>query len=292
VPLSRAGSLYLVAYYVFSSVIFDANVSLPPMSLFPGHAKLIQQFLGTSGPTTVGSEETAVIDSLLAIGLWLEKSNKFVSGPLEDEDFLQYLQTLSLLSANTPDPNLRYGAHTLLSLILHAHPVDRIRLTFIVDTLENCPYETLRASAVGWLKEELITAHERKSENVFSSTVALASAQPYLFPDTSALAQATDSEAWEEFRQSFPFHMAVLNLLYFARADAYAAVVPSGMLTVAEEIYLTPLRTMQGCLRASLQPGGEIYKSLAESEVGAAAAEVDLFGQRIEMSAEVKESYA
>jgi hypothetical protein len=266
--------------------MFGTNMNLPPLSIFPGHAKLAQQFIGTNGPANIGTEEASVIDSILAIGLWLEKCDKFVSGPLEDEDFLQYLQTLSLISANSPSPTLRYGAHVLLSNILHAHPADRTRLTFIIDTLENCPYETLKASAVGWLKKELITAQERKSENLFSSTVALASAQPYLFPDMSALAQATDSEAWEELRQTFVFHMAVLNFLYFLSGEGYTHMVPSGMRTVAEEIYLGPLRAVQRRVKTSLQPGGEVHKGMEELDASVALGEVELLGQRLEMCME------
>ncbi len=266
--------------------MFGTNVSLPPLSIFPGLARLVQQFIGTNGPANSGTEEASIIDSILAIGFWLEKSNKFVSGPLEDEDFLQFLQTLSLISANSTSPSLRYGAHVLLSYILHAHPVDRTRLTFIIDTLENCPYETLKASAVGWLKEELITAHERKSENLFSSTVALAAAQPYLFPDMSTLTQATDSEAWEELKQTFVFHMSVLNFLYFLSGEGYNHVVPSGMRIVAEEIYLGPLRVAQRRVKASLEPGGEVHKGMEEVDAGVALAEVELLGQRLEMCME------
>jgi hypothetical protein len=266
--------------------MFDANMSLPPLSIFPGHARLVQQFIGTNGPANIGTEEASVIDSILAIGFWLEKSNKFVSGPLEDEDFLQYLQTLSLISANSPSPTLRYGAHILLSYILHAHPIDRSRLTFIIDTLENCPYETLKASAVGWLKEELITAQERNSENLFSSTVALAAAQPYLFLDMSALARANDSEAWEELKQTFVFHMAVLNFLYFLSGESYARVVPPGMRIVAEEIYLGPLRVAQRRVKASLQPDGEVHKGMEEFDASVALGEVELLGQRLEMCME------
>lgn len=283
VPLSRVGSLFLVTCFVFSSVMFETNVSLPPLSIFPDHAKLVKQFTGTNGPANIGTEEASVIDSILAIGFWLEKSNKFVSGPLEDEDFLQHLQNLSLISANSPSPTLRYGAHTLLSSILHAHPIDRTRLLFIVDTLESCPYEKLKASAVGWLKEELITAQERKSEDLFSSTVALASAQPFLFPDMSALVEASDLEALEELRQTFPFHMAVLNFLYFVGGEAYAYVVPSGMKAVTEEIYVEPLRATLGRVKASLAPGGELSKRLQEGDVSVALAEIELLGQRLEM---------
>lgn len=222
-----------------------------------------------------------MIDAILAIGLWLENTNKFVNGPLEDEDFLQHLQSLSLLSANTPSPSLRYAAHVLTSSILHAHPVDRVRLTFITDTLEHCPYEALKASAVSWLKEEIITAHERKSENVFASTAALAAAQPYLFPSTAGISEANDEELVQELTQSFPFHMAVVNFLYFIGGNQYSHVVPSGMMAVVEEIYLGPLRNAAE-KAATVLGSGSLDTALGHP--GDVKVELQLLGERIAMA--------
>lgn len=286
IPLSQAGSLFLVTYFIFSSKMFDTNDAVPPLSIFPGHVKLVKQFLGVQGAATIGTEEAGVIDSLLTIGLWLENINRFVSGPLEDEDFLQHLQTLSLLSANTPSPSLRNSAHVLTSSILHAHPLDRVRLTFIIDTLENCPYENLKASAVSWLKTELVTTAERKSDNLFSTTVAVASAQPYLFPDLSSLAGLTKPEAWEEVSPAFPFHIAVLNFFYFVSSEKYAHVVPEGMLTVAEEVYLGPLREVQARLEEALVEGGELKLKMSGYEAEEALMEVRLLGERLGMCSE------
>jgi hypothetical protein len=275
IPLSQAGSLFLITSFIFSSVLFKSKLPQPKLSIFPDHAKLVKHFIGVEGPSSIGGEESGVVDAILAIGLWLEHNNQFVSGPLEDEDFLQHLQTLSLLSANNPSPTLRYAAHVFTSSILHAHPVDRLRLTFISDTLENCPYETLKASAVSWLKEEIITAQERKAENVFASTVALAAAQPYLFPDTSALADASDEELLQELEQAFPFHMAVVNFLFFIGSDAYAHVVPSGMMTVVEEIYLGPLRIAQEKAEKGYEGGGSFELQLLGERIAMCSAKID-----------------
>ncbi|KUJ10210.1 DUF1760-domain-containing protein [Mollisia scopiformis] len=274
IPLSQAGSLFLITSFIFSSIIFGSQMAAPELSIFPDHAKLVKHFIGTNGPMNIGGEETGVIDAILGIGLWLEHHNHFVSGPLEDEDFLQHLQFLSLLSANNPSPTLRYAAHTLTSSILHAHPVDRLRLTFITDTLEECPFETLKGSAVSWLKEEIITAQERKSHNAFDSTVALAAAQPYLFPDTSSLASADDMELIQELEQSFPFHMSVVNFLYFVGGKQYTHVVPTGMMSVVEEIYLGPLRTAQ-------QKALKLVEAESENSSGGSVVELQLLGDRI-----------
>lgn len=288
IPLSQAGSLFLVTSLVFSSVLFGSKTNLPDLSLFPDHAKLVQHFLGTGGPSNIGTEEPGIVDAILAVGLWLEHANKFVSGPLEDEDFLQHLQSLSLLSANYSSPTLRYIAHVLTSSILHAHPVDRLRLTFISDTLEHCPYEALKASAVSWLKEELITAHKRKAENIFSSTVALGASQPYLFPDTSALSEATDEELKQEMLQSFPFHMAVVNFLYFICSKQYSHVIPSGMTAVVEEIYLGPLRIAQErSLTLLPDKKGKAVEGIDEDM----QVEFELLGERIAMcSAQINDT--
>lgn len=279
IPLSKSGSLFLITCFIFSSIMFESKSPPPKLSIFPDHAKLVKAFVGTENPGSIGTEESGTIDAILAIGLWLEHNNQFVSGPLEDDDFLQLLQSLSLLSANTPSPTLRYAAHVLCSTILHAHPTDRLRLTFISDTLENCPYETLKASAVSWLKEEIITAQERKSENIFASSVALAAAQPYLFPDTSELGTATPEELIQALGQSFPFHMAVVNFIFFISGETYSHAVPSGMMSVVEEIYLEPLRAAQAKSVSALEAGEP------ESLVDAAISGLDLqlLGERISM---------
>ncbi|KAH8599998.1 YAP-binding/ALF4/Glomulin [Bisporella sp. PMI_857] len=280
IPLSQAGSLFLLTSQIFSSVIFGSKTPTPSISIFPDHAKLVTQFIGTSGASTIGSEDPGVVDAVLAIGLWLENTNAFVAGPLEDDDFLQHLQTLSLISANNPSPTLRFAAHTLTSSILHAHPVDRVRLTFITDTLEHCPYEALKASAVSWLKDELITAQTRAVENAFSSTVALAAAQPYLFPDTSALEDASDEELIQELAQVFPFHMAVVNFLYFVGGETYRHLAPEAMISVVQEIYLGPLKKAQERAVVALDGGA---KPGLGRDVEDIKLEVGLLGERIKI---------
>jgi hypothetical protein len=264
----------------------NTNVTLPSLSIFPSLALLAQKFTGKSGLESTGTESPSIIDAILAIGLWLEHSDHFVAGPLDSSDFLQLLQTLSLLSANCPDPTLRYAAHVLTSNILHAHPTDRVRLAFICDTLEHCPFEPLRASAVGWLKEEIVRARARKADNAFSTPAAVAALQPYLFPYESALAAETDSELWQDFRRTFPFHMAALNFVFFLNSPEYAGVVPEGSISVIEEIYLSPLRSARVRLEKALAEGGDLERELGAEESKAGLGEVRLLGERLDMCLE------
>lgn len=274
IPLSKGGALFAISSYISSTILFGSQTPQPTLAIFPDHTKILKSFIRTDEPETIGSEAPGVIDAVLAIGLWLEHSNQFVSGPLDDEDFLQHLQSLSLLSANNPSPTLRYVAHTLTSSILHAHPVDRVRLTFIVDTLEECPYDSLKASAVSWLKEEIIIAEERKSENVFSSTAAITAVQPYLFPSTTQLSELAGDELVQVISQTYPLHMAVVNFLYFIGAKNYKHVVPSSTFAVVEEIYLDPLKVAQKKALSVLQ-------SESEGEGHGIVFELQLLGERI-----------
>lgn len=268
--------MFLISSYIFSSILFGSQTPpQPTLSIFPDHIKILKTFIRTDQPEAIGSEEPGVIDAVLAIGLWLEHTNRFVSGPLEDEDFLQHLQSLSLLSANNPSPTLRYAAHALTSSILHAHPVDRLRLTFITDTLEECPYDSLKASAVSWLKQEIITAEERKVENVFASTAALTAVQPYLFPDNTELCELSGDELVQALGQTYPLHMAVVNFLYFIGGEKYKHLVPAGMIAVVEEIYLDRLKAAQEKAVSELLSGSKKPDEFVS--------ELQLLGQRISM---------
>jgi hypothetical protein len=237
--------------------MFGSQTPQPTLFIFPDHTKIVKSFIHTEEPGTIGGESPGVIDAVLAIGLWLEHTNQFMSGPLEDEVFLQHLQYLSLLSANNPSPTLRNAAHALTSSILHAHPVDRIRLTFILDTLDECPYNSLKASAVSWLKEEIIIAADQKSENIFTSTAAITAIQPYLFPNSTELGELTGDELVQTITETYPLHMAVVNFLYFIGGEEYEQLVPSGTFASMEEIYLSSLKFAQEEALSVLQFGSE-----------------------------------
>lgn len=281
IPLSAGGCLSLIAAMIFSTVSFGTESALPSLSIFPDHEKLLKRFVGTTGAENIGGEPIGIIDAIATIGLWLEHNNHFVSGPLEDDDFLQHLQSLSLLSANSPSPSLRYACHVLTSSILHAHPDDRVRLAFISDTLEHCPYETLKESAIGWLKDELMTAQARKSNNVFSSSAAITAVQPYIFPEIPSVEDGNE-ELIQQLMQVYPLHMGILNFLYFLSGSIYSHLVPQGLIQTTKELYLLPLKeVLDKCLK-DLGDGPALGLNASEKEgddVG--QAEARLLGEQL-----------
>ncbi|CAO2652001.1 Nn.00g002840.m01.CDS01 [Neocucurbitaria sp. VM-36] len=267
IPLSRTGSLLLIAarnvkQELYASAKDDESDSFP---IFPGHATILSNFIGQLGPQTVGLEPEALLDVVLALGLIsLEKNN--IGEPRDDESFAQYLQTMSLISANTPSPSLRGHAHYLTSTILRSHPHDLVRLTFIRDTLEHCPYENLKTSAVSWLKGETLEANapgrqhgDESDTNIFATPVAISTVAPYLWPDLTKQYASTDedlADTWMQFRQELGFYVAALNF-YYLLLQAGHLHDPLGVkdLQIVEH-YLTPLKSSAAKFQAELAQGG------------------------------------
>ena len=146
-----------------------------------------------------------------------------------DHVFNNVLQRLSLLSANMPSPVLRYHAHLLTSTILHLNPSENSRLAFIRDTLEHCPFENLKASAIGWLKDEILAAEKAEQSKkepdaedpIFATSTALITLAPFIFPNPEKLMEGQSiMDRYATFQAHQPFYLAVLNLLYLLLSSA------------------------------------------------------------------------
>lgn len=221
VPLSRTGALYLLATMAASSAFFDAPASLPPLHFVPEYAAILGSSLGDSSTGSTGAEPEPLIDSVLFLGFSILDNQPQITSE-HDQVYNNIIQRLSLLSANMPSPVLRYHAHLLTSSILHLHPEDRFRLAFIRDTLEHCPFENLKASAVGWLKDELLSADRPAQEkrpdedpSIFATPAALETLQPFLFPNIDTLMEGqSTTDGYATFQAYQTYFLAVLNLLY------------------------------------------------------------------------------
>lgn len=221
--MSQTGSLLLLTARIFSFIIFQtpSQSTILPIPIFPTHASLIKTFIGASTISSIGTELSSVIDSILMLGFFALHNDQ-IGTPETHDDFTEYLQILSALSANTPDPEQRYNAHRLTSAVLHSHSSPSVRLDFIRDTLEHCPFDNLKSSAVGWLKTEILaaaqngTADASKEEHpLFLQPSTLAALFPLLFPSLeSTLLTPPLPLAWESFQSNLNFYLATLNLLY------------------------------------------------------------------------------
>ncbi|KAJ8114585.1 hypothetical protein OPT61_g3571 [Boeremia exigua] len=293
IPLSRTGALILytarnVKQELYAAAHGDERTSL---SIFPDHATILKNFVGALGPQTVGLEPEALLDIILAIGL-IALDNNNVGEPQDDESFAQYLQTVSLISANTPSPSLRGHAHYLTTTILRSHPHDLVRLTFIRDTLEYCPYENLKASAVSWLKGETLEANSPAADtdddaqtSIFATPVALQTVAPYLWPDLSshyASMSVEVSDSWMQFRQELGFYVAALNF-YYLLLQAQHLHEPLGVKALDVTQYIEPLKEVTARFQKELGEGGELNAVVEEGEAREQAlADVGLLQKVIE----------
>lgn len=261
VPLSPTGSLYLYAASAFST-----TPPIPPLPTFPTHAHLLSKSLPPSPP---------LLDALLFLGLSAISNSPTVSPtttPTDDNSFHTHLRTLSLLTATTPSPTLRYHAHTLTSRLLHTHPSPSVRLAFILDTLRHCPYEKLKASAVEWIKTEILSAAldppapsspspDTEAASPFATRTCLDALSPLLFADPRALWSHTMTAAdklaiWDA---NMGFFLAALNLWFLlcesVRLRERLEVVDVGRRWGVGEGFLGGLREGVGGLKGEVGLG-------------------------------------
>lgn len=163
----------MMAYWVFSSTVFQANMPKPKIYIFPEHLTLVQRYLEDDANGQIQSRP-GTVEAILAIGLWLEHG-RFIVAPTTPtetlrEAFMPYHHLLTLCAVYHPSLGVRNAASTLAGLILHACPDEDGRLHILEDLLENCMFSNLKACAVTWLKEELEVAQKPPSVRVTSAS--------------------------------------------------------------------------------------------------------------------------
>lgn len=254
VPLSLPGALYLLTASGVASILFDAPCNLPSIRLFPHYAFIVAQLVGISSPASAGTEPLALIDAILALHSCLNISKEDPKSDSENS-FKETLQRLSLLSANTPNASLRYRAHLVTKSILYSHPSENVRMAYIKDTLQNCPYENLKASAVAWLKDEIIAAGRTETgKGVFATPATLTTLAPYLFPNPHSL--TTSNNDFTPFLAHQSFFLAVLNLVYLI-LSSQTLNVSSWDLIRCTETWTGQLKDVANGIREVIKVGRE-----------------------------------
>jgi hypothetical protein len=288
IPLSRIGSLLLHTARQSSVYLHGSRPkeTPQPFAIFPDHHEILKHCLSSpaSGTGTLGTEPYALIDGALALGLiCLEQDS--IGEPQSDEDFNTYLQLISLLSSNCPSPNLRGHAHYLTSTVLRSHPDENVRLSFVRDTLEHCPFENLKVSAVGWIKGETIEANpptpmaghgaaeqepSATPKSIFATPLALDSLAPFLFPALSSdILTPPIEEGYATFAANLSFYLSSLNLLYLLLCAKHL----HNSLEIQDlwkdndvaGSFLQPLRDASEKFRKAMEAGGELEEDKTES---------------------------
>jgi hypothetical protein len=268
IALSTGGCVNLVAYWVFSSTIFDATHPQPEMTIFPEHFAVLDKFLQDDAHSQI-QKAGGTIEALVAIGLWLQSNNLISSNPSsplanptgspEDptSDFMRYIHLTTLIALYHPAIQVRNAASVLAGEVLHANPEDDDRLKILEDLLENCMFATLKARAVAWLREELLAAatpssqkKQQQQPNVFATPQALETVEYVVFPPLASLLDLPTPELVEHLMANVPFLMQAVNFALFLWSSApdtegesrWKQVLPANMEATVRERWLEPLR--------------------------------------------------
>lgn len=265
IHLPTGGAVCLLAYSLFSSTVFGANVAKPDMRIFPDHFALLQRHIEDDAHAQIQATP-GTIEAIVAVGLWLQHNGRVLppappsaSASQDDESaapaFMPYHHLLTLCSVYHPSLGVRNAASTLAGQVLHADPDDEDRLRILEDLLENCMFSNLKACAVTWLREELTAALAARDNNNSSSSnsssrspfagpEAVEHLQYLVFPDMQ-FAREMDRDAFVEyFLQNAPFILQSVNfaiLLFRSAADHFGRLAPPGMRAAVEERYVRPL---------------------------------------------------
>ncbi|KAK7949596.1 hypothetical protein PG988_016235 [Apiospora saccharicola] len=249
IKLSPGGAMSLIAYWIFSAEVFEANHPSPEMHIFPEHKTLLGRFLGSDAQSEIVGNP-GIADALLTVGLGLNHM-KLVSATRETE-FMAYHHSLTLISVFHSDLQVRNAATTYAGLVLHSDPDDHNRLDILEDLLENCMFATLKAVAVTWLKEELLAANkEGAPSSCFKGTEVLDHVQYFIFPNMQELKEMDQQGLADYWEQNNIFLAQVANFGYFLFSSGLKSVVPSGMAAAVAERFVDPLVNGAEKLRAA-----------------------------------------
>jgi hypothetical protein len=248
IALSTGGCATLLAYWVFSSTVFDSPHPPPEMHIFPEHFAVLDKFLQDDAHAQI-QRSPGTIEALLTIGLWLQSNNLLSPNPTsplanpttspEDptSDFMRYIHLTTLIALYHPALQVRNAASVLAGQVLHANPEDDDRLRILEDLLENCMFASLKARAVAWLREELLAAatptqkqqqeeqeqqqrqqqqpQQGQQQNLFATPQALETVQYVVFPPLNSLLDLPTIDLVEYLTANVPFLMQAVNFALF-----------------------------------------------------------------------------
>ncbi|KAK3379357.1 YAP-binding/ALF4/Glomulin [Lasiosphaeria ovina] len=302
IKLSTGGGVCLLAYWVFSSTVFDADQPTPAMHIFPEHFTILEKFLHED-PEQQIEKHTGTIESLVAIGLWLRANDLVAVNPTSSvanpatssssddtsSDFMRYLHLTTLIALYHPQLRVRNAATTLAGQILHADPADDDRLRILYDLLENCMFASLKACAITWLREELIaasasteseTASTAGATSVFSGPQALETVEYVVFPNLDSLQGLDQEELVEYLAQNSPYLIQAANFgLFLWSSDKWKHVLPTNSDAAVKERWFEPLQGALDKLEKDTHSG-----ELA-GELGPLAFDLDVLRERLPLLA-------
>ncbi|KAK4988744.1 hypothetical protein LTR50_003708 [Elasticomyces elasticus] len=231
IPLSATGSLLLYTGLQVGQVLVNEEHDAGQMyalHVFPQHAQVLSIFQMGTAPHTATEHPLVLCDAVLVLGLISAHYRLFGFDYTLYEGFRNYLLATATLSATTLSPSLRWHAHHLTSSILESHPNDYFCLGFIWEVLEDPQHESLKGSAVTWVKDTVVKANNQQApadpkRQLFTRPETLEVLAPFLFPDLKhLLVLEITAESWKSFSwNQLPFLLQALNFYYLLLSARY-----------------------------------------------------------------------
>lgn len=309
-PLSKTGALFLLCNRLASR----SSAAPPNFRIYPEHAAIAETFMIYDN----GQSQPAVVDAVLFLGQLALHTGGLGDAPGAVERFFIYLQIFSVISTNAPSPQSRFLASAHVARCLHAHPDEATRLAYVRDTIEHCPFESVKAAVVGILKDEIIhatTAATTPTESIFGTGSCLREVFDVLFPDLEKLlggsgaddderslsddeetpcpppppsaadaAAAVDGKAWANFKGIYPRFVATLNFCLFIllNPDLRRRLgIEAEFADKAYELFLEPVRRRM-----------DVFKALEQQETGGNANMMLMVEMTMARIADVRQSIA
>jgi hypothetical protein len=165
-------------------------------------------------------------------------------------------------------------------------------LALVSSTLRDCLYPNLKASAIGWLKDEILAAERTvqagqstEEISVFATPYCLTWLAPYLFVSADTRIEGLGhAQGYEIFEGDQGYYSAVLNLIYLL----ISSPALSSRLQIAKLIqergvhswFMNPILSHAASFSTSIRDGELANDDIEEND--AALASMDLLVMQVE----------
>ncbi|RAH67680.1 uncharacterized protein BO66DRAFT_403632 [Aspergillus aculeatinus CBS 121060] len=218
IPLERHGSLLLLAARAASAELFSSG-RVTPTAVFPDLARIFRNFVGGyNSPDEVAfGQPQVLLDSLLALTVF--SMQQPIQPPAAEKEFIDFVLSLTACTARQNYSSVRRIPGT----VVQSNPSQIARFKLIRTVLEDDRFQTVKDSAIAWLKDGILEASKAsKTDKPSESSIFL---NPHyfsvLFPslfNSSALLMNVSSDlvaSWIKFSQTLtPSIHAALSLYY------------------------------------------------------------------------------
>lgn len=218
IPLERHGSLLLLAARAASAELFSSG-RVTPTAVFPDLARIFRNFVGGyNSPDEVAfGQPQVLLDSLLALTVF--SMQQPIQPPAAEKEFIDFVLSLTACTARQNYSSVRRIPGT----VVQSNPSQIARFKLIRTVLEDDRFQTVKDSAIAWLKDGILEVSKASKTDVPSESSIFLNPHYFsvLFPslfNSSALLMNVSSDlvaSWIKFSQTLtPSIHAALSLYY------------------------------------------------------------------------------